>query len=364
MQYVRKQHSNLIPSATMSRKLVFNCLKASSVALLLLLLQPVRAQQGFEDLTQLLETKKNSFGKDVVVLIASADTVLYQKETGAMKVRSVVSVASASSWLTVALVLQFVDEGTLSLDDKVAQYLPVFEKYGKNYITLRHCLTHFTGIKTEGGIRDQLRRKRHNTLDEEVAALAAHEIETNPGTAFRYSDLGLTIAGRVLEVVSKKRFDLLIKQKLLTPLGMRQTTFTTLDGSAPDPSGGARSTALDYMAFLKMLLNGGTHNGKQVLSKASIAELCRIQTANVPVNDVPKAASGYTYALGAWALAHDGNAATALVSPSLFGAWPAVDFCRRYALLLLPKELLDAHKRDAYEELKKLTDARFPSACK
>jgi len=349
----------------MSYKYGFNCLKASVVVLLLLFFQPLLAQQKFADLTQLLEKNKGSFGKDYAVVIANADSIVYQKEVGDMKVKTVAPIASASKWLTAVCVLQLVDEGKLSLDDKVAKYLPVFEKYGKNYITIRHCLAHLTGIKSAGNIVEELReRRKYSTLDEEINAFAAHEIKTNPGTAFAYSDIGLNIAGRVLEVVSKKRFDILIKQKLFTPLGMRQTTFTTLDGTPPNPSGGARSTALDYMAFLKMLLNEGTYNGKQILSAASIAELRKIETANLPMNEVPKAATGYQYALGAWALESNGGTATVLASPGLFGTWPAVDFCRHEAFLFFSKELWGEQKRGIYEDLKKVTDSNFPNACK
>ena len=349
----------------MSYKTTSNCLKASTVALLMLFFQPLVAQKNFNGLTQQLTEQQKNFGNDFAVLLATPDTIVYQKEFGAMKVKTVAPIASASKWLTAALVLQFVDEGKLSLDDKVAKYLPVFEKYGKNYITIRHCLSHLTGIKSEGSILERLReRRKYNTLDEEVAAFAAHEIKTNPGTAFEYNEIGLNIAARVLEVVSKKRFDMLIKQKLFNPLGMRQTTFTATDGSAPNPSGGARSTAMDYMAFLKMLLNNGKHNGQQILSEASIAELRKIQTANLPMNDAPKAAAGFQYALGAWVLESNGGMATVLASPGLFGTWPAVDFCRKYAFLFFTKDLLGEQKRGVYEDLKKLTDTNFPNGCK
>lgn len=348
----------------MSYKNSFNCLKASAVALLLLFFQPLLAQKNFDAVTQLLQTKQNALGKDFTLVIVNKDSILYQKEWGDMKVKTVAPIASASKWLTAALVMQLVDEGKLSLDDKVTKYLPVFEKYGKNYITIRNCLAHTTGIKSAGTIVEELReRRKYSTLDEEINAFAAHEIKTNPGTAFSYSDIGLNIAGRVLEVISKKRFDLLIKQKLFNPLGMRQTTFTNLNGTAPNPSGGARSTALDYMAFLKMLLNGGKYNGQQILSEASVMELRKIQTASLPMNEVPKAAVDFQYALGAWVLESNGNTANVLASPGLFGTWPAVDFCRHYAFVFFTKDLLSEQKRELYEELKKLTDANFSNGC-
>jgi CubicO group peptidase (beta-lactamase class C family) len=119
----------------------------------------------------------------------------------------------------------------------------------------------------------------------------------------------------VLEVVSKRKFDLLIRQKLFTPLGMRQTTFTELDGGLYNPSGGARSTAEDYMKFLVMLMNKGKYNGKQILSEGSVDEMMKIETANVPKRYVPKSAEGFNYALGSWVVEERKGKATALASP-------------------------------------------------
>ena len=81
---------------------------------------------------------------------------------------------------------------------------------------------------------------------------------------------------------------------------MRQTTFTELDGGLYNPSGGARSTAEDYMKFMVMLMNKGKYNGKQILSEESVDEMMKIQTANVPKRYIPKAAEGFNYALGSW----------------------------------------------------------------
>ncbi len=349
----------------MAYKNVINCLKAITVAIFLLFFQPLRAQPEFAALAKQLSDKKAAFGNNFTVLVGGPDSVLYKNETGVMTVKTVAPVAGASGWLTAALVMQAVDEGKLSLDDKIVQYLPVFEKYGKNFITVRHCLAHLTGIREKNGkLARLLERKKFASLQEEAETFAASEIETNPGTAFSYSSIGLNIAGRVLEVVSKKRFDLLIKQKLLTPLGMRQTTFTTPDGSAPNPSGGARSTALDYMSFLKMLLNNGKHNGQTILSEAAVAALRTIQTTNLPMNDVPNAAAGFQYAPGAWAVQQTGNSAAVLSGAGLSGTWPVVDWCRGYAFLLITKEPLREEKPGAYGDLKKLADESFASSCR
>ena len=115
-----------------------------------------------------------------------------------------------------------------------------------------------------------MQRSMFASLEEEVNSFARKEIRTNPGTDFWYSSTGLNIAGRVLEVISKKRFDVLMKQKLFNPMTMRRTSFTTIDASAVNPSGGATSTAEDYMKFLVMLINKGKYNGKQILSEESV----------------------------------------------------------------------------------------------
>jgi CubicO group peptidase (beta-lactamase class C family) len=349
----------------MTYKIYINCLKASFIAISLLFFQPLLAQKDLTAITQLLESRRQVLGQNVAVLVSGKDSLLYQKEWGDMKLKTVAPVGSASSWLTAALVLQFVDEGKLSLDDKVVKYLPVFEKYGKNYITLRHCLTHQTGIQDRGGkITRLIDRRRYASLEEQAADYASKEIETNPGTAFSYSNMGLIIASRVLEVVGKKRFDLLIKQKLLTPLGMRQTSFSTTDASAPDAAEGAKSTAADYMAFLKMLLNGGKHNGQQVLSEAAVVQMRTLHAINLPQYNIPKAVAAYPFAFGAWAVEAKGDKATVLAGPSFTGTWPAVDFCRGYTVLLFVKERLNEPRAEVYGDLKKLIDPQFASGCK
>lgn len=347
----------------MSYKIKMFCLKFSSVAVLLLFLQAGYAQKNFTEFDKAIEGKKQILGNDLVVIMASADTVLWQKTYGNLTLKSQELIASCSKWLTAALVMQMVDEGKISLDDKVSKYLPVFESYGKNYITIRHCLSHMTGIQSEGiKLLKLFERKKFASLDEEVTEFAKKEIQANPGVEFRYSNMGLNIAARVVEVATKKKFDALIKTKLLSPLGMRNTTFQTLDGSAPNPSGGARSTAADYIKFLQMLLSNGKAGGKQILSEASVAEMRKAQVSKEQIKYAPKAGEGFTYALGCWVEEGPGSigsTSTVLASPGLFGTWPLVDFSRGYACIFFAKSLLGEQKADAYLELKKVADKQF-----
>lgn len=349
----------------MSYKFHSICLKSSIVAVFMLILQPAFSQYNFSDLDQAIEARQKLLGKDFVVLLwKKDDTLIYKKEMGDYNIKTAVPIASCSKWLTAALVMQFVDEGKITLDDKVSRWIPEFERYGKNYITLRHCLSHFTGIDDEGKFLKKLfQRSKHSSLEEEVNAFARREIRTNPGTDFWYGNIGLNIAGRVLEIISKKRFDVLIKQKLFNPMTMRRTSFTTLDASAVNPSGGASSTAEDYMKFLVMLLNKGKYAGKQILSEAAVEQMMQIHTKAEHIKYAPKSATGYNYALGSWVIEEKNGKATALASPGLFGSWPMIDTCRGYAYLVLVKNLLGEDRAEAHKELKALIDEKIESSC-
>ena len=328
--------------------------------------KPLVSKYNFSGLDRILEEKQGLLGKDYVVLIwKKDDTLTYRKEVGEYKSKTIAPIASCSKWLTAALVMQFVDEGKISLDDPVVKYIPVFEKYMKKYVTIRHCLSHMTGIDDdEKFLKKMFQRKKFESLDQEVESFAAREIRANAGTDFWYGNIGLNIAAKVLEVVSKRKFDVLIKQKLFTPLGMRQTTFTELDGGLYDPSGGARSTAEDYMKFMVMLMNKGKYNGKQILSEGSVDEMMKIQTANVPKRYVPKSAEGFNYALGSWVVEEKDGNATALASPGLFGTWPMIDFCRGYAYILFVKNYLGDERANAHMEIKRVIDEQIKDECK
>jgi CubicO group peptidase (beta-lactamase class C family) len=359
----------------MSYKIKTSCLKFSTIVFFLLFFQfgfsqskKVPKEVGidhFEDLDAIVQQNQKLLGGNLVAMVWT-DTLVYKKELGDFDSKTVAPIASCSKWLTAALVMMFVDEGKISLDDKVSKYIPDFELYGKNYITIRHCLSHYTGVKVETGVKGLLARKKFSTLKEEAESYARDEIQANAGEEFRYSTVGLNIAGAILEIVSKKKFDMLIKQKLFNPLGMRKSSFSTLDGSPANPSGGAVSTAEDYMHFLQMLLNNGKYNGVQILSEASVKEMRKLHTTPEQIKYAPKAGEGFGYALGSWVLEEgDNGIAKVLSSPGLLGTWPMVDWCRGYACIFFVKTLLSGEqKKDVYMQMKDAIDEKIHPKCK
>lgn len=347
------------------------------------MLQPVFAQYNWTELDAELQAKQKLLGENVVAMIWKDGAVIYKKEMGDFNSTTVAPIASCSKWLTAALVMQFVDEGKLSLDDKVARYIPAFEKNGKGDITIRHCLSHMTGIEDEGSLLKRLmQRRKLSSLEEEVNSFALRNKRAAPGTDFWYGNIGLNIAGRVLEVISKQNFETLIQTKLFIPLGMLNTSFLSdKDKSPVNPSGGAHSTAEDYMKFLVMMLQDGKYKEQQLLSEDAVEQMRIVQDEEEQIKYAPKAAEGFRYSSGSWAIETESvwkksggpvppgsgkpekTIAMSLASPGLFGTWPMIDYCRGYAYIVFVKNLLGEERSGVHKEFKKIIDKQIPSNC-
>jgi len=347
----------------MSYKTKLDCLKCTLVLSLLLSCLVSKSQYDFGRVDKLLATNQKALGNRVAAMIYKDGKIVYQKELGEFTVKSQAPVASCSKWLTAALVMNFVDEGKLSLDEKVSTYIPIFETYSKGFITLRQCLAHETGIADSKGIGKILEHKKFESLEEEVNSFAKKEITANAGKVFFYGNIGPDIAARVVEIIAKKSFETLIKTRILTPLMMRHTTFSG-DADLVDPAGGALSSAADYMNFLTMILDKGMFMGKRVLSEKAVAEMGTIQNKNIPIKYTPKIAEGFDYGLGQWIQETDASGnSTVLSCPGLFGTWPYVDKCRGYACIIFTKNLLGDEKRDIYIQIKKAIDEQITPTC-
>ncbi len=317
----------------------------------------VTAQYNFADVDASLQRYQKELGNDFAALVVKDGKIIYEKKMGDFDKKGQAPVGSASQWMTAAVVMQFVDEGKISLDSKVSDYLPIFAKYSKRFITIRHCLSHYTGIESKANI-NAVYQDNYETLEEEVNDFASKkDIETNPGTEFKYSNIGPDIAARVIEVITKRGFDQIARQRLFQPLEMRNTSYSE-DKGAINPSGGLKSSASDYINFLSMILNKGMFKGKRILSEASIAEMEKAMTTPEQIKWAPDGTEGFTYTLGTWIQETDaaGNA-TVIGTPGLFGTWPYIDKCRKYACIFITKTLLKNSKRKIYENLKKDIDA-------
>lgn len=348
----------------MSQKNGIYCAIVSLGVIFLLLLQPVKAQYNFQELEKTIEQSKKELGKEYSILVYKDGKIVFSKSAGEFNPKTQAPIASASKWLTAALIMALVDDGKISLDDKLSKYIPDMNKYSKGFITIRHCLSHLTGIESEPvKLSDIIRRSRYNSLEEEITEFVTkREIVANPGLEFRYSNVGLNLAGRYIELALRRGFEQIMQEKILRPLQMRGTNFSSLN--AINPSGGAQSTANDYINFCSMLLNKGMFNGKRILSETSVQYLLQSHTTSSMIKYAPKVAEGYNYAAGSWVIQTDSNGnPSVLASPGLFGTWPMIDLCRNYAVVFFAKELMNEDRKEVYLNLKKKIDEQIASNC-
>jgi CubicO group peptidase (beta-lactamase class C family) len=279
-----------------------------------------------------------------VMLVADRDRVLHLSAVGVsdlasrrkMEANDIFWIASMSKPVTAVCVAILADEGKLRFDDPVEKYLPEFRNQwvvqesapdrrvlvrAARPITLRDLLTHTSGLG------EYQVTSPHWTLAEFALAIAREPLRFQPGTRWAYSTAGLDTLGRVVEVVSGLPFAEFMQQRLLDPLGMKDTTwwispeqdrrrahtyilntqskkleetpiFYMYGGAVTDrarpPLGGAGlfSTAADITKFYQMMLHGGELAGKRILKPETVAEMTRKQTGDL------KARAGMPWGLG------------------------------------------------------------------
>ena len=324
------------------------CRKVLSALSFMLLFQFAHAQYDFSGIEKKLEAVKDDIGKNYVCLIYKDGKIIYKKEVEGFDARTQTHAGVASKWFVAALVMTYVDQGKINLDEKVSTYLPIFATYGKKFITVRNCLTEMTGIKSCN--------PAGKTLEEKVDAYANKcDINTNPGEAFDYDNTGITIAARICEVVAKRGFEQIINERIFRAAGMRNSSFFSESGSV-NPATGAMSAAEDYMNFLSLFLNKGIFKGKQVLSEKSLAELATIQVNINVIKQAPKPVAGYAYALGSWVIESNDTKATSIIYPSMYGTFPWVDMCRGYAAIIFTKSGNGESKKATLTNIKQFID--------
>lgn len=349
---------------TMSYKTTAHCLQYSMILCSLLFWLMGSAQPDFSEVDQLLKQNQKLLGNNFVALVWKDGKMVYQKqiekEVGDFNAKTQAPIGNCSQWLTAALVMTFVDEGKLSLEDKVSTFIPIYGKYMKSYITIRNCLTNTTGIQADPiGPMKLLLKNKFESLEDEVSSFASkREIAANPGTEFYYSHVGPNIAGRILEIISKKTFDRLMQERILRPLKMRGTTFADDKGGAVNPSGGAQSTPNDYMNFLVMLLNKGEFMGKRILSEKSVQEIETAQFPELRIKYVPRGFEDLKEGLGTWV--EKGNVISSI---NLTGTWPYIDKCRNYAAVIMVKNPAVEPRKEVYAQFKEAIDKQIGGNC-
>ena len=275
-------------------------------------------------------------GGCALLLIRNGKCV-YRKSAGGFDLQKSIPIASATKWLSGAVLLSLVDEKKLSLDDPASKFLSAFSG-DKAGITIRQLLSHTSGLP----MAHPALERRDIGLPEAVAAIAAAPLMSAPGKICMYGDVSIQVAGRIAEIVSGLDWKALFTAKLMGPLEM---TGTSCEGSGatsnPHLAGGASATAGDYANFLIMLLDGGRFRSRQVLSRAAVAEMFRDQIRGGSLRFNPfefyaQLHPGWRdvrYGICNWLEVVDGATGRALEAsaPGIFGFCPWIDFGRDMA---------------------------------
>jgi CubicO group peptidase (beta-lactamase class C family) len=150
-------------------------------------------------------------------------------------------VASISKQFTAAAILLLVEEGKLSLDDKVAKFLP--DLTGADTVTVRELLGHTSGFRDFWPQDFQFEAMTKPTTPEAIIAhWAKAPLDYTPGTQWQYSNTGYVVAGRIFEKVAKESLQSFEQRRLFKPLGMDVVLSTTQ--LAPSDAHGTTRNAL------------------------------------------------------------------------------------------------------------------------
>ena len=280
-----------------------------------------------------------------------------------MKADTIFQVMSMTKPFVGTAIMMLADEGKLAIGEAVEKHLPEFRgqlvmaqknddgslllKKPARVITIHDLMTHSSGMSylPPAGIKE-LNTTMERTLADAVLLYSQMPLEFEPGSKWQYSNLGIAILGRIIEVRSGMPFEKFLETRIFQPLGMKDSHFflpaekhsrlaaiykkgpdgklvkagdETLGGYAlnfrkgakyPAPEWGLYTTAQDLAAFYQMLLSGG----KKLISRSAIEVMTRKQTGQLRAGHMPNTAFGLT-----WEVIDDPRGELAYLSTGTFG---------------------------------------------
>ena len=244
-----------------------------------------------------------------VVEIGHNGVVIYRKAVGdralvparlPMTLNTIFDVASLTKVIaTTTAVMQLVEQGKILLSDPVSVYWPEFKENGKELITVRELLTHYSGLRPDLDLVPEW-----SGYDTALKMIVAEKPVLPAGARFVYSDINFETLGELVRRVSGQPLDVYCAEHIFKPLGLKDTMFNPpaalrqriaptqyqhgdrgkmLWGEVHDPTSynmggvaghaGLFSTADDLAIFAQMLLAGGAYNGVQVLSPLTVEKM-------------------------------------------------------------------------------------------
>ena len=252
---------------------------------------------------------------------------LFRFESGDLTSRSQIAMASASKWMTVAVIALLADQGKLDLHKPLREWnADIPESHGG--MNLSQMLAHVSGMVGAPNLVPT------GSLSEIAATHIAEPLLAEPGAEFSYGSASMTVAASLAEQASGSGWRQLSRELLFDPLAMDDTVYANAIQSldlgmqfAPQVAGGVHSTADDYMKFLGMLASQGlSPSGDLILQADTIKHMEMSQTLNSIDRFSPSGTLSFQYALGAWCVEWEADGqCTLLHSEGAFGTHPFLD---------------------------------------
>jgi len=204
----------------------------------------------WDDAAEVLERATAARQVDAAVLHVVQKKETFTRHFGkAASADAMFLLGSISKPVTVAAVLTLFDQGKFRLDDRVTKFLPAFAGDGREAVTVRHLLTHTSGLPDQLAGNAAL-RKKHAPLTEFVDETVRTRPDFPAGTRYQYSSMGILLAARVAELVGGLDILALIERTVFQPVGMKHSAqglgrfkledvvTVQTDGAAPESGGG------------------------------------------------------------------------------------------------------------------------------
>lgn len=199
-------------------------------------------------------------------------------------------------------IMKLIEQGKVELDAPVSRYLPEFAAHGKEAVTVRHLLTHTSGLPP--GLPPN---PPWSGRDEALTLAEESHLAEAPGSAFRYSDINFILLGEIVRKVSGRGLNEFCADEIYRPLSMKDTGFlpveslrlriapteraedgTFLRGIVHDPTArrmggvaghaGLFTTASDVAKFARMMLGRGTADGIRIFESSTVNLMTTVQT--------------------------------------------------------------------------------------
>lgn len=169
------------------------------------------------------------------VLVADNGKVLYEKGFGLANMEwnipntpdTKFRLGSITKQFTATLILQLVEQGKIKLDGKLIDYLPDYRKDTGSKVTVHHLLSHTSGIPSYTSLPGFFENVSRNpfTVDDFIKKYASGDLEFEPGSKFAYDNSGYFLLGAIIEKITGKPYEQVLKENIFDPVGMKNSGY-------------------------------------------------------------------------------------------------------------------------------------------